>query len=293
MQDTALVTVLCSCYNHQEFVTESIQSVLNQTYKNIQIIVIDDKSNDNSIAVIEKFLLNYPEILLIKNKTNLGLTKSVTNAMNYVKGLYFIDLAADDLLLPNCIATQVETFQNSSFDRLAMVYGNAELIKESGEHSSYYFEVNGALKTKNKIPSGDIYKHIINMNTTICSVSALYNKSIFDELNGYDTNLSYEDFDYWIRASRNYNIEFIDEVLMQKRILPNSLQTTLYTKKNKNSDSTYLILKKAFQLNKTKKEHQTLSKRVNFEILNSYRTSNYLLMLKNMHLRLLIGLKSL
>jgi hypothetical protein len=97
--------------------------------------------------------------------------------------------------------------------------------------------------------------------------------------------------DYWIRASRNYNIEFVDEVLIQKRIVPNSLQTTLYTTNNKNSYSTYTILRKAYKLNKSKEEYKALSSRMNFEILNSYRTKNYTLMLKNMFLRFQIGLK--
>jgi len=293
MQDTALVTVICSCYNHQKFVVKSLKSVLNQTYKNVQIIIIDDYSTDNSVKEIEKITEINPEIIFIKNKTNLGLTKSVTNAMQYVKGSYFIDLAADDILLPNCIEIQLNTYKKSPYKNLAIVYGNAELITEEGNHSSFYFDVNANLKTKAKIPSGDIYHYIISIEKIICSVSALYNKTIFDKLKGYDTTLTYEDLDFWIRASRNHNIEFVDAILMQKRILPNSLQSTLYTKKNKNGQSTYIILKKAYKLNKNKQEHQTLTKRVNFEILNSYRTQNYILMLKNIFLRFKITLKSI
>ena len=291
MQDSTLVTVICSSYNHSDFVTESIQSVLNQSYKNIQLIVVDDCSNDNSVSVIENFIVDYPEITFIKNKTNLGLTKSVTNAMRYAKGEYFIDLAADDILLPNCIENQLNTFKNSSYKNLAIVYGNAELITEDGKHSSYYFDVDAHFKTKTKRPSGAIYGNVISSETTICSVSSMCKKEIFDKLNGYDTSLSYEDFDFWIRVSRDYNIEFIDEILIKKRIVTNSLQTTLYAKKNKTSYSTYRILSKAYKLNKNAYEHKILTKRVNFEILNSFRTSNYFLMLKNMYLRFLIGLK--
>lgn len=293
MQEAVLVTVICSCYNHQDFVAQSLKSVLNQTYQNIQIIVIDDSSKDNSVEEIEKFTKTNSEIIFIKNKSNLGLTKSVTNAMNYAKGYYFIDLAADDILLPNCIEIQLETYKNSRYKNLAIVYGNAQLITKEGNHSSYYFDVNSDLKTKNKRPSGDLYINIISHETTICSVSAMYKKEVFDKLNGYDTNLTYEDFDYWIRASRAHQIEFIDSVLVQKRILPNSLHTTLHQKKNKNSYSTFIILKKAFELNKNRNEHRILIKRVNFEIMNSFKTSNYILMLKNMHLRFLITLKTL
>lgn len=293
MQDGTLVTVICSCYNHQNYVIESIQSVLNQTYKNVQLIIIDDNSTDNSVEIIETFIRTIPEIIFIKNSTNLGLNKSVSNAMQYVEGTHFIDLASDDNLLPHCIESQVETYRNSIYNDLAIVYGNAELITESGKHSSYYFDINSSFKSKSKRPSGDIYCNVISLETVICSVSALYSKAIFERLNGYDTNLSYEDLDYWIRASRTYNIEFIDSVLMQKRIVKNSLQTTLYSKKNKNSDSTYVILNKAYHLNKNKNEHRMLKKRVNFEIINSYRTRNYILMIKNLYLRFKISLSSI
>lgn len=293
MQKSALATVICSCYNHAEFVIESIQSVLNQSHKNIQLIVVDDCSMDDSVSVIENFIADFPEIIFIKNKTNLGITKSVTNAMLYVKGEYFVDLAADDVLLPNCIEIQLNAFKNSTYKNLAIVYGNAELITEEGNHSSYYFDVDANLKTKTKRPSGDIYHKVIGFETTICSVSSMCKKDIFDRLNGYDTTLSYEDLDFWIRASRDYNIEFIDAILMQKRIVANSLQTTLYTKKNTNSHSTFITLRKAYKLNKNKNEHLILIKRVNFEILNSFRTRNYVLMLKNIYLRFQIGLKTM
>lgn len=293
MQEPIVVTVICSCYNHQEFVGKSILSVLNQTYKNIQLIVVDDCSTDDSVAVITPFIEANPAIVFIQNKTNLGLTKSVNNAMNYAKGTYFIDLSADDLLLPNCIEIQLETLKNSALKNIAIVYGNAELITKEGKHSSYYFEVNASLKTKKTRPSGNIYSKVISAETTICSVTALYSKAVFDSLGGYDATLSYEDLDYWIRASRSYTIVFVDAILVQKRITPNSLQTTLYTKKNTNSYSTLAILQKAYRLNRNKAEHLSLSKRVNFEIKNSLKTRNYGLLLQNIKLRLQILWKTI
>lgn len=287
------VTVICSCYNHAEYVCKSMQSVLDQSHDNIQLIVIDDYSSDNSVEVIDNFILNFPEIQFIKNKKNIGLTQSVTNALQYVTGDFFIDLAADDILLPNCIEIQLNAFKKSKFTNLAMVYGNAENITKEGNHSSYYFEVDEHLKSKTTRPSGDIYSKVISSETVLCSVASMYKKSIFDTLNGYDTTLSYEDFDYWIRASRKYDIEYIDAILVQKRITPNSLHASFYIKKNKNSNSTYIILQKAFKLNKNKSEHRILISRVNIEIRNSFRTRNFVVMLKNCYLRLILALKTL
>jgi glycosyltransferase involved in cell wall biosynthesis len=291
--ESELVTVICSCYNHEKFVIESIKSVLNQSHKNIQLIVVDDCSIDDSVTVIENFITAFPQIIFIKNKTNLGLTKSFNNAVKSAKGSYLVDLAADDLLLPDCIAVQLEAFNNSKLENLAIVYGNAEIISEEGNHISYNFKVDSNLKTINKINSGDLYIKIISLEHIICSVSAMLKKTVFDDLKGYDERLSYEDLDYWIRVSRTYNIEFIDAILMQKRDLPNSLHSSFSIPKNINGYSTYLILKKAFSLNQNKKEHRTLTKRVNNEFKFALRTMNFPLAYKNILLRIQIGLKSI
>lgn len=293
MTQSELVTVICSSYNHAEFVTESLISVLNQSHKNIQVIVVDDCSTDNSTLIIENFISKFPQIVFIKNKNNLGITKSFNKAVKFAKGDYILDLAADDILLPNCIAIQLEGFNKSKLKNLAIVYGNAELITKNGTHLSYYFDVDSNLQSIKKIETGAIYAKIISTETVICSVSALIKKTCFDELNGYDEKLSFEDLDFWIRASRNYSIDFIDAVLVQKRILPTSLHSSFTIPKNEHGFSTYLILEKAFHLNHTKEENRILTKRVNNEIKFAIKTGNFPLALKNSELRIRIGFKLL
>lgn len=293
MQEEIWVTVICSCFNHEKYVVESLKSVFNQNYKNIQLIVVDDFSLDNSVLVIEDFIKDFPEIIFIKNISNLGLTKSVNSAMKLARGAFFIDLAADDVLLPNCILTQLRAFKTSQLTNLAIVYGNAELISERGAHISYYFDVDSQNKTIKKRPSGNIYTEVISNKTVICSVSSMVKKSVFDELKGYDENLSYEDLDFWIRASRNHNIEFIDAILVQKRILRNSLHSSFFKSKNKHGYSTHQILKKAFKLNQNKKENQILLGRTYLEIKIAVQTRNYLLAMKNFILLIIVGLKSI
>lgn len=293
MQNNDLITVICTCYNHEKYVIESIESVLNQNHKNIQLIIVDDYSFDNSVVIIENFIVKFPEIIFIKNQSNLGITKSFNNSMKFSKGEYILDLAADDVLLPNCISILLDTFEKSKLKNLAIVYGNAELISENGNHLSYFFDVDSNLKTLKKMESGDIYSKVISTETVLCSVATLIKRSYFDMLNGYDETLSYEDFDFWIRASRLYSIDFINAVLVQKRILPNSLHSSFSTPKNPNGHSTYLILKKAFALNTSKKEHRILTKRVNNEIKFALKTGNFPLAFKNISLRFQIELKSI
>jgi glycosyltransferase involved in cell wall biosynthesis len=289
MQNKLLVTVICLCYNHENFVLESLHSVLNQDYPHIELIVVDDCSTDNSKKTIEKWLLDYPNIQFIFNHTNLGNTKSFNKALKSAKGNYIIDLAADDVLVPDCISQQIKTFRESSFKNLGVVYGNTELIKENGEFSSYFFPVDDNLKTIEKRQTGNIYLSVISGGNSICSVSSMAKKSVYDSLNGYDEILAYEDLDFWIRSSRLYEFEYIDKILVKKRISNNSLTDNFYNNSKarfkKINLSTYLILKKAIKLNQTKKEDFGIQKRVHHEIVHTFKIKAYGLLFKNIGLR--------
>ena len=284
MQDKPIVTIICLCYNHEDYVLESLSSVLNQSYPAIELIIVDDYSTDNSKTVIEKWLVNQPEVQFIANENNLGNTKSFNKALEIAKGEYIIDLATDDILLTDCVSLQINGFRNSSHKNLGVVYGNIELITENGDFDSYYFAVDNSKKTIKKRITGDIYLSVISGGDSICSVSAMVKKTVFDHLQGYDESLAYEDLDFWIRASRIYEFDFIDQILAQKRIVADSLGSDFFKKNDSRSKkinrSTYLILKKAMALNKTREENKAILKRVHFEMILAYKTSNYALLLK-------------
>lgn len=284
MQDNPLVTIICLCYNQEDYVMDSLFSVINQDYPSVELIIVDDCSTDNSQSVIKKWLVNFPKIQFIANETNLGSTKSFNKALKKAKGEYIIDLAADDMLLPYCVTSQINTFKKTTFKNIGIVYGNVEMITKNGEFESYYFPIDSFKKVISPRITGDIYKSVLSGGDSICSVSAMIKKSVFDHLNGYDEALAYEDLDFWIRASRIYDFDFIDEILIQKRIVENSLGTHFFKKNDarakKINQSTYLILKKAITLNKTKEENQAVLKRIHFEMILAYETSNFALVLK-------------
>jgi glycosyltransferase involved in cell wall biosynthesis len=284
MQDKSIVSIICLCYNHEKFVLQSLLSALNQGYPFIELIIVNDFSTDNSREVIKNWIIDYPEIQFIENETNLGSTKSFNKALKLAKGEYIIDLACDDILLPDCVSLQLKAFDKNRFKNLGVVYGNAELINEKGAFYSYFFPVDEFKKTIEKRETGDIYLSVISGGNSICSVSSMVKKSVFDDLQGYDENLAYEDLDLWIRASRKYDFDYIDEILIKKRITTTSLGTHFHIKNDLRSKkinySTYLIIKKAIQLNRTKKEHRTILKRIHFEMFLNFKTSNYKLLLK-------------
>ncbi|WP_281323776.1 glycosyltransferase [Flavobacterium sp. IMCC34518] len=292
MQNNPLVTIICLCYNHESYVVETLNSVINQLYPSIELIIVDDCSSDNSKTIITTWLEKIPEIQFIANETNLGNTKSFNKALKLAKGEYVIDLAADDVLLPNCVALQINAFKNSQYTNLGVVYGNVELISEKGTFDSYYFPVNNQKKAIENRITGDIYQSVLSGGNSICSVSAMIKKTVFDRLQGYDETLAYEDLDFWIRASRVYEFDFIDEDLVQKRIVANSLGSDFFKKRDnrarKINHSTYLILKKAIALNQTRTEDLAIQKRVHHEIIHTLRINDFGLFLKLIGLRILL-----
>src|SRR5687768_17048649 len=110
--DNALVSVICLCYNQASFVEESIRSVLNQTYKNIQLIVVDDASTDDSIHVIRKLKEENAAIEILALPDNKGNCTAFNLGFTLSKGDFIIDFAADDVMMPERIEHQLKHFSS-------------------------------------------------------------------------------------------------------------------------------------------------------------------------------------
>ena len=295
MSNAPLVTVICLCYNHAEFVEESLNSVMKQTHPNIQLIIADDFSTDKSQEIIKRWLVDKAGITFIQNTKNIGNTKTFNIALAAAKGKYIIDLAADDLLLPETIEKQLKGFAESSFKNLGVVYGNTELVSNDKKHLAYFMPVDSNKKRKKAQAIGDIYIGLLNGNNNVGAVASMVKKEVFDFLNGYDENLVYEDYDFWIRASRIYNFDYIDEILVQKRVLEKSLGTQPFVKWNKKTRrfnySTFQILQKAFLLNRMKQEYIAMLKRIHYEMTVAFRTRDFILLTKYVFFELKVRFK--
>lgn len=287
-ENNPLVSVICLCYNHEQFVIETLESVVNQTYTNLELIIVDDCSRDSSVEKINHWLQNNPNYKFIQNQQNLGNTKSFNIAAQHANGKYLIDLAADDLLLPNCVEKQVKAFETAVYKNLGLVYGNVQNINESNEILDEYFPVTKDDKVITKRPKGSIFSNVIDSGKTICSVSAMFTKEAFLNLNGFDENLAYEDLDFWIRLSKVYEIDFIDAVLVQKRRVSNSLGSQFHDKSysKRINTSTLIILKKAYVLCASKTEYRNLLKRIHYEIQLNYKNKDFGLVFQSLLLKL-------
>jgi glycosyltransferase involved in cell wall biosynthesis len=264
-----LVTVICVCYNHARFIAEALDSVVNQTYPNIELIVIDDGSTDGSGRVIKKWMATHPDATLIMNGKNLGYCKTFNKAFQISKGTFYVDLSADDVLMPGRIEEGVNTLEKSGTD-FGVTFADAQYMDEQGKpirlHSESYPHAT--------IPSGDIYKEVIQ-RYFICSPTMMFRKSVLDALHGYDESLAFEDFDFWIRASRNFKFIYSPEVLVKKREVPASMSTKQFEHSDPQRWSTLEVCKKIKLLNRNEEEVIALKKRIWYEVRISLRLFDF------------------
>ncbi len=255
-----LVSVICLCYNHQQFVREAVESVMTQTYPTIQLILVDDASTDESAEVIKEIKNENPIIEVLLLDKNIGNCTAFNRGLVLAKGEFIIDLAADDILLPNRIATGVDRLTTLG-ETYGVHYSDALLINENKTtHQKHSEKI-----IVSPLPRGDIYLDVI-VNYFICSPTMMIRKKVLDELDGYDETLHYEDFDFWVRSSRNYLYDYSDEVLVHKRILKGSLSDVQFERNSDHWKSTLHVLEKVRTLNKTVAEDKALRKRLWYEV---------------------------
>jgi glycosyltransferase involved in cell wall biosynthesis len=264
-----LVSVICLCHNQGKFVTEALFSVINQTYSNYELIIVDDGSTDNSKTEIQNFLLKHSNIQFINIQDSIGNCKAFNNAFRHSKGDFIIDFAADDIMEPNRLQVQIAAFERLP-KNYGIVYGDALNIDENGQiidlHSDKY-----PLQ-----PSGDIFQILIN-RYFISPPTMMIKREVLEALNGYDENLLYEDFDFWIRSSVNFFYYYQNQVLTRKRNLFNSHGKSFYKPKNKLQESTFRVCEKILSLCRNKSEFKTLAIRILYEMRQSIVCQNYAL----------------
>ena len=140
MTDLPLVTVIIPSYNHAQYIENAIQSVLDQTYQNLELIVVDDGSQDQSHAVISKFS-NHPKITTILNKQNKGQSSVLNQAIRLAKGKYISLLPSDDWYLPHKTAVQVAKFETCGDEVGAVYAAGARFFEDTGETQNVKWRV--------------------------------------------------------------------------------------------------------------------------------------------------------
>jgi glycosyltransferase involved in cell wall biosynthesis len=207
------VSVIIPTYNRAHMVKDTIDSVLNQTYKNVEIIIIDDGSLDNTLDVLKV----YNDKIKVLKQENKGNSAARNKGLLYATGEYVAFLDDDDQWMETKLETEVQYLeQNSS---LAFVYVAVDLFDNA----------NKIVGVRKKYSDEDCSFDRLYQNCTIISPSAaLIRRANLDAIGNFDERLTQSsDYDLWLRLARKYPFGYIDEILARYRIHEGNISRNL------------------------------------------------------------------
>lgn len=179
------VSVIIPCYNHKAFVAESINSVLNQTYKNIELIVLDDGSKDGSAELLKELASKYSFQLVLKN--NEGVCATLNRGLKLATGDYITFIASDDFMPLNRITEQIEALKaNPESD---VVAGSVQVVDERSN----------IISTKQVRGAGFINLDQMFKKNMIYAPTAMFKKAVFTKYGFYREDYLFEDYYMWLK----------------------------------------------------------------------------------------------
>lgn len=216
------VSVVIPSYNHGKFLKTAIKSVLNQTFEDFELIILDDASTDNSKNVIDSF--DNKKIRKYFHKNNEGAVATLNQLIDLAKGRYIAILNSDDCWEMTKLEKQVKVLEENS--EIGACFTWADFINEKDE--ILLDSKHNIFQEKNR-SRGRWLRYFFDKGNCLCHPSVLIRKEIYEIIGKY--NIIYRqlpDFEFWIRLIKQYNIHIIEENLTHFRILSGEQQNTSF-----------------------------------------------------------------
>ncbi len=220
------VSVLAANYNNAPWVIDSLESIHSQTFKDFELIIVDDCSTDNSPELIkdwlgEKRCNNYR---FIQNPKNSGVCKTFNNALAAATGKYISINATDDLMCADKLKIQVQLLESLP-DAVCAVYSDADLIDENGQLLYGNF-IQRYRPMMTVIPTGNIYEELMKGNF-LPAMSVLVRRKAMVDVGNFDEDLDYEDYDMWVRLAVKFKFVFSEFKSVRYRLRNKSLTSAI------------------------------------------------------------------
>ncbi|CDH20997.1 Beta-1,3-glucosyltransferase [Xenorhabdus bovienii str. kraussei Quebec] len=207
MHNSPLVTVIIPSYNHEKFIESCILSIINQSYKNIELIVIDDGSKDNSHNLISN--LNKKHNFIYIRKENSGLSNTLNIGIKKAKGKYIAFCASDDMYHPDKTKKQVHAMESNTESSFS--YAKSYVIDDNDN-----VLINPTLSYNKNLSNQITFEDIFTFKKTI-PVTGMYITEFLINVGCFDSKLTAEDYDINLRTINKTSFLFIDEHLYYYR----------------------------------------------------------------------------
>ncbi len=199
LQEDRLVSIVIPSFNGERYLAETLESCLRQTYRNIEIIVVDDGSSDNSVKIAKSFAASDATISVFENKNNLGISANCNKGFHLSAGCFVLFLGHDDKLPEDHIAKITSEFDDST----AFVHCNSIHIDGDGN------EIKVKKDDKLQIKKTDNILYELSRSNFISSCGLIINREFFDKVGGYDCYFwNFYEWLTWIKLAKLGNVKY-------------------------------------------------------------------------------------
>lgn len=212
MKSEKLVSVCVPVYNGAQTIKETLDAVFNQSYLNMEVIVVDNCSTDDTMKILQSYADQ--RLSIYQNETNLGMVGNWNKCLDYVTGEYIQFVCADDILREDCVEKKVDLIESD--DSLSMVFGASQIINETGKllMERHEFKSDCIVEGKKLAKKAYRLKNLYGEPTNV-----LFKSKYIPVVGKFAINTCYTtDLDMWIRISCQGKVGYIDEPLIKYRI---------------------------------------------------------------------------
>lgn len=198
-----------SVFNCQDYVGEAVESILSQTFKNFEFIIVDDGSSDGTREILLDWAQKDSRVKILTNPENIGLTKSLNRAIKMAQGKYIARQDADDISLPQRLEKQISFLEKHPKIKLLGTFW-------------YLIDKGGRVLAEKTLPvSTRIIKKALIKTNPFIHTSVVINKELLDNIGGYNENFKViQDYELWFRIARIAEVENLPLFLVKRRYHP-------------------------------------------------------------------------
>ncbi|MEK7448392.1 MAG: glycosyltransferase [Planctomycetota bacterium] len=218
------VSITIAAYNNAQYLPETLDSIFNQTYKNFEVIIVDDASTDNTTEVLKVYR---DRIKYHRFDVNQGSASAWNEAIRQATGEYIALAAADDVWMPDKLELQMALFEQQP--HLGLVYGRIISVDEAGQSLPKHLRqrrISLRLNWDKQYPIGPVFTELFMRSNFVPASTALIKKKAIEQTGWLDESLRLcQDYDFYLRIAHDFEFGFVDKVLVKYRRHPGSVST--------------------------------------------------------------------
>lgn len=220
------VTIIVITFNSEQWIEETLESINNQTFKNFELIISDDCSEDRTVEICRNWIskVKLVNVKILISKKNVGIVKNINKALKKSKEKWVKIIAGDDILESSCIEKNIKYATEKNYE---ILFSKIQAFRDEKDGRKYLEYKNNFIKSFFEKNSKDQFKELAH-NNKIHAPTAFFNRKIFEKVGYFDEDYPMvEDYPMWLKLTKfGIKLNYMDEITVKYRIHRKSISNT-------------------------------------------------------------------